>query len=86
MFWIAMMKEGVFVNISGLEHEDIDVMDGLFGILDNAMNKINKIFRPRVLNVHVHTYNDEGKVIDISMYEDTAAVVAAVRGKPVEAL
>lgn len=36
--------------------------------------------------VHVHTYNDEGKVIDISMYEDTAAVVAAVRGKRVEEL
>jgi len=61
-------QEQVFVNISGLEHEDVDVMDSLFGILDNAMNKINKIFTPRVLNIHVHTYNDEGNEAKYSVH------------------
>ncbi|MFC1669468.1 nuclear transport factor 2 family protein [Spirochaetota bacterium] len=36
--------------------------------------------------IHIHSYNDEGKIIDISMCEDTAKVVAAVRGKEVEDL
>jgi len=36
--------------------------------------------------VHVHTYNAAGKVVDITMYEDTAKVVAAVRGQEIEAL
>jgi len=61
-------QEQVFVNISGLEHEDPEVMDALFGILDNAMNKINKIFTPRVLNIHVRKYNDEGNEAKYSVH------------------
>lgn len=61
-------QKQVFVNISGLEHEDLDVMDGLFGILDNALNKINKIYTPRVLNIHVNTYNYEGNEAKYSVH------------------
>lgn len=61
-------QKGVFVNISGLENEDPDVMDALFGILDNALNKINKIFTPQVLNIHVHKYNDEGSEAKYSVH------------------
>lgn len=61
-------QEQVFVNISGLENEDPDVMDALFGILDNALNKINKIFTPQVLNIHVHKYNDDGNEAKYSVH------------------
>ncbi len=33
--------------------------------------------------VHVHTHKD-GKIVDITMYEDTVAVLAAVRGKEIK--
>ncbi|MCK4614947.1 MAG: CBS domain-containing protein [Thermoplasmata archaeon] len=61
-------QEGVFVNISGLEEEDPDVLETLFEILDSAMNRINKIFPPKVLNIHVHTYNDEGNEAKYSVH------------------
>lgn len=65
---VGRKQNEVFVNISGLEHEDPDVMDALFGILDNAMNKINKIFTPQVLNIHVHKYNDDGNEAKYSVH------------------
>lgn len=61
-------QEGVFVNISGLENEDPDVLDTIFNILDHAMNRINKIFKPRVLNIHIHAHNDEGHEAKYSIH------------------
>ena len=36
--------------------------------------------------IHVHHYNENAKIVEITMSEDTAKVVAAVRGKQVEDL
>jgi len=36
--------------------------------------------------IHIHHYNDKNKIIEVTMCEDTAKVVAAVRGKNVEQL
>jgi len=36
--------------------------------------------------IHIHHYNDNAKIVEITMSEDTAKVVAAVRGKQVEDL
>lgn len=60
-------QKGVFVNISGLEGEDPDVLDAVFDILDNAMNKVNKIYTPQVLNIHVRKYKEEGNEIKYSI-------------------
>ena len=61
-------QDAVFVNISGLEYEDPDVMDALFGILDNAMNKVNKIFTPQVHTIHIHKYHDAGNEAKYSVH------------------
>lgn len=53
-------KDSVFINISGLNEEDPHLLDSLFELLEGSMKKINKIFPPRVLNIHVHSYNVEG--------------------------
>lgn len=60
-------EESVFVNISGLDEEDPDVMDSLFEIIEGEMKKINKIYPAKVLNIHVHTYNVEGNEIKYSV-------------------
>ncbi len=36
--------------------------------------------------IHIHRYNDENKIVEVTMSEDTAMVVAAVRGKKIEEL
>ena len=60
-------EDSVFINISGFEEEDPEVMDSLFEILGSTMKKINKIFAPKVLNIHVHSYNIEGNEIKYSV-------------------
>lgn len=53
-------QKGVLVNISGIHDLEPEMVEELFSIIDNSMNKINKIFTPKILNVHVHTHNDDG--------------------------
>ena len=55
-------KEGVYVQITGLDEHDPDVLDTLYAQIEKAMNRINKIKRhyPRVFTVHVAKHRSEG--------------------------
>ncbi len=83
--WQIDMRE--HITIDKAEPRDI-VADGnkVVVFLHEWLTVNKNNFSFELDEVHVHTYNDEGKVIDITMYEDTAKVVAAVRGKKVEDL
>ncbi len=53
-------SEGVYVQITGLNEEDPDVYDVLYGLIGKSMKRIDKIQPPRVFTVHVSTYHSEG--------------------------
>ncbi len=55
-------KEGVYVQITGLDEQDPDVLDTLYGQIEKAMNRVNKIKRnyPRVFTVHIAKHRVEG--------------------------
>ena len=55
-------KEGVYVQITGLDEHDPDVLDTLYGQIEKSMNRVNKIKRhfPRVFTVHVAKHRSEG--------------------------
>ena len=53
-------KEGVYVQITGLDEEDPDVYTVLYGQIEKAMKRIDKIQFPRVFTVHISTYHSEG--------------------------
>lgn len=53
-------KEGVYVQITGLNDEDPDVWSVLYEQIEKSMKRIDKIHFPRVFTVHVSTYHHEG--------------------------
>jgi len=53
-------KEGVYVQITGLDEEDPDVYTVLYGQIEKSMRRIEKIQFPRVFTVHLSTYHHEG--------------------------
>ena len=75
------------ISIDKVELQDI-VADGskVVIFLHEWLTVQENKFSFELDEVHVHTYNDDGKVVDITMFEDTATVVAAVRGKKVQDL
>ena len=75
-----------FITIDKVEMKDF-VADGdkVVIFLHEHLTVVGNKFSFELDEVHVHTHKD-GKIVDISMFEDTATVVAAVRGKKVEDL
>ncbi|MGQ9587300.1 MAG: CBS domain-containing protein [Thermoplasmata archaeon] len=53
-------REGVYVQITGLDEEDPDVYDTLYSLIEKSMKRIDKIQAPRVFTVHITTYHHEG--------------------------
>ncbi|MEM2838594.1 MAG: CBS domain-containing protein [Thermoplasmata archaeon] len=53
-------EEGVYVQLTGLQAEDPDIYDSLYAVIQKGLIRISKIAAPRILNVHVATYNHEG--------------------------
>jgi len=53
-------QEGVYVQLTGLQVEDPDVYDSLYSVIQKGLIRIAKIAAPKILNVHVATYNHEG--------------------------
>lgn len=53
-------KEGVYVQITGLDQEDPDIYTILYEQIEKSMRRIDKIQFPRVFTVHVSTYHPEG--------------------------
>ena len=53
-------REGVFVQIAGLDAEDPEVYELLYEMIGKSMKKIDRIQSPKVFTVHVTTYHPDG--------------------------
>ncbi len=53
-------REGVYVQITGLDEEDPDVYTILYEQIEKSMRRIDKIQFPRVFTVHVSAYHHDG--------------------------
>ena len=53
-------REGVYVQISGLDTGDPEVYDVLYEMIGKSMKRIDRILPPRVFSLHVTVYNPEG--------------------------
>lgn len=59
-FISLMPREGVYVQIAGLDVGDPDVYEVLYDIIGKSMKKIDRVESPRVFSLHVSVYNHEG--------------------------
>ena len=82
--WLADMSKHIKIDRVELK-EFIADRDKVVILLHEWLTVVENQFSFELDEVHVHTVKD-GKVVDITMYEDTATVVAAVRGKEVTQL
>lgn len=53
-------REGVYVQITGLDVGDPEVYDVLYELIGKSMKRIDRIAPPRVFSMHVSTYHHEG--------------------------
>ena len=53
-------REGVFVQISGLEHVDGEVYDIIYEMVEKSMKKIAKLWSPQTLLLHFTEHNADG--------------------------
>ncbi|MGI5964862.1 MAG: CBS domain-containing protein [Candidatus Methanomethylophilaceae archaeon] len=60
-------RDMLFIQISGLEDEEKNVADALYEIIGEQIVKINKVYRPQSLNIHVAKYNDDGGLTKYSV-------------------
>ena len=82
--WLQDM--GKHIKIDKVELKDfIAYGDKVVILLHEWLTVTKNNYSFELDEVHVHTLK-HGKVVDITMYEDTATVVAAVRGKDVTEL
>ncbi len=54
-------REGVFIQISGLDEDDPYIYSTIDDILKRSLEKIHRMFKPEVLTIHVHTHNYSGE-------------------------
>ncbi|MEM2868889.1 MAG: CBS domain-containing protein [Thermoplasmata archaeon] len=60
-------KEGLYVNITGLEDEDPDTYDMLYSIIERAMKRVASLCSPRVLTMHIARHHTRGDVYKHSL-------------------
>ena len=62
-------REGVHIQISGLEHEDPTVYDTMYQIIQKYMIRINRIHKPELLNIHIinNAYHRDDSIFDVRM-------------------
>lgn len=53
-------REGVYVQMTGLDLEDPEIYDVLYDLIGKSMKRIDRIQSPRVFTVHVSVYHNEG--------------------------
>ncbi len=53
-------REGVYVQLTGLNAGDPEVYDILYELIGKSMKRIDRILPPRVFSMHVTVYNHEG--------------------------
>ncbi|MCK4758297.1 MAG: CBS domain-containing protein [Thermoplasmata archaeon] len=54
-------KEGVYVQISGLDIEDSDAYDPMYELIQKSMKRMGKLVKPKMFTIHVstHAYGSE---------------------------
>jgi CBS domain-containing protein/ribosome-associated translation inhibitor RaiA len=55
-------REGMYLNITGLEDQDPDTYDGIYAIVEKAMKRILNIARPQTMTIHIARHNTGGDV------------------------
>jgi CBS domain-containing protein/ribosome-associated translation inhibitor RaiA len=55
-------REGLYVNITGLDDHDPDTYDALYSIIEKAMKRVASIVMPQMLTMHISKHNKEGDV------------------------
>jgi CBS domain-containing protein len=63
---LAGLKEGAYVQITGLE-EDPSVYNAMYEVIEKYLKKINKMLIPQMLLLHVATYHPKGKTAKYSV-------------------
>ncbi len=53
-------RDGVYVQITGLDAEDPEVYELLYEMIGKSMKRIDRIQSPKVFTIHVTTYHHEG--------------------------
>ena len=53
-------REGVYVQITGLDAEDPEVYEIMYDLIGKSMKRIDKIQSPKVFSIHVTTYHQDG--------------------------
>ena len=63
------LKEGVFVQITGLDIEDMEPYFGIYSMVESFLKKINKLkeFKPQLLTFHVEEHHISGGEIKYSV-------------------
>lgn len=60
-------RDQVFVQISGMTLHEPDLVDGMYDLIGKGMKRISKMERPKVLYLHVVTYDQEGLASKFSL-------------------
>jgi len=55
-------REGMYLNITGLDDHDPDTYDGIYSIIEKAMKRIMSFAAPQVLTMHIARHNTKGDV------------------------
>jgi CBS domain-containing protein/ribosome-associated translation inhibitor RaiA len=53
-------KEGVYVQITGLDEDNPEVYEILYSLIQKSMKRIDRIQPPRVFTAHITAYHQEG--------------------------
>jgi CBS domain-containing protein len=74
-------KEGVQVQITGLDHQDAGAFDGMYGMVQKFVEKIHKNVQPTMLHIHgvEHMKGDEPVRYDVSLRLVTRRTSYSVR-------
>lgn len=62
----AGKREGVYVQITGLEEEDTTVYEDIYNLIQKSMKKIGKVEKPQILAIHFVQYHGRS---DVKEYE-----------------
>ncbi len=62
----AGKREGVYVQITGLEEEDTTVYEDIYNLVQKSMKKIGKVDKPQILAIHFVQYHGRS---DVKEYE-----------------
>lgn len=69
-------RELMFIQISGLQDDDKNLRGAIYDVIQEQIDKINKVYTPESLMLHVSRYNDDG---GLSKYSITARLY--IKGK-----